>query len=310
MTSGKSTLTNQAEKSATKEKWRDVAWNGVSFKIPKAWEIGEIGRQYLLIESQDGPRLELKWGQVKGRFSPRVQLKRLTASQGRKLRKNLREDALPPSWAKVLRRFKSIGFIWRSGPIGGRGTVLYCPHCRQATLIQFYQSPFNRPDPYADQLLASFIDHTDQSLKKWAIFDIQAQLPSNYLLKTYRFQVGYYELVFSNKTSTLTLQRWSPADVLLMNGGLAGFEKKYLSYSSDRSMIIKKKSSDVIEMEDMLHKNIIQRLYRRIHRQPFYRRARLWHEVNRNRILGVHFEGNHSIESQHLQMICSNYETV
>ena len=303
-------MTNQSEKSATKKKWRDIAWNGVRFKIPPTWEIGEIGRQYLLIENQDGPRLEVKWGPVKGRFSPRVQLKRLTASQGRKLRKNLREDALPPSWEKILRRYETIGFSWRSGTIGGRGAVLYCPHCQQATLLQFYQSPFNRPSAYADQLLASFADHTDRTLEKWAVFDIQAQLPTNYLLKTYRFQVGHYQLVFSCKTSTLTLERWSPADALLMKGGLAGFEKIYLAYSSNQSMVIKKESSDVVEAEDMSNKTILQRMHRRINRQPFYRRAKLWHEVNKNRILGVRLEGNNSIEFQHLQMICSNYETV
>jgi hypothetical protein len=302
-------LINQAEKSAAQQ-WRDIAWNGVRFKIPPTWEIGEIGRQYLLIETIDGPRLEVKWGQVKGKFSPRVQLKRLTASQGHKIRKNLREDSLPPSWEKVLRRFESIGFIWRSGSIGGRGTVLYCPHCRQATVLQFYQAPYNRPIPYASQLLNSFADHTDRTLKKWAVFDIQAQLPSNYLLKTYRFQVGYYKLVFSNQTSTLTLQRWSPADALLMNDGLVGFEKKCLALSSNRSMSIKKRSSNVVDAEDMSHKSILQRLHRRIKRQPFYWRAKVWHEVDKNRILGVRLEGNDSIECQNLKMICSNYETV
>ena len=302
-------MTSQAEKTDPKQ-WRDIAWNGVRFKIPPTWEIGEIGRQYLFIETRDGPRLEVKWGLVKGRFSPRIQLKRLTASLGRKLRKNLREESLPPSWEKVLNRYECIGFIWRSDTIGGRGAVLYCPQCRQATVLQFYLSPFNQPDSYAGQLLASFADHTDQSLKKWAVFDIQAQLPSNYLLKTYRFQVGHYELVFSNKTSTLTLQRWSPADALLMNGGLAEFEKKYLAYASNHSMTLNKRSSGVVEAEDMLHKNIFQRLHRRIHRQPSYWQAKLWHEVDMNRILGVRLEGNDSNELQHFQMICSNYETV
>jgi hypothetical protein len=159
-------------------------------------------------------------------------------------------------------------------------------------------------------LLASFADHTEQPQKKWAVFDIQAQIPSNYHLKSHRFQVGHYELVFSNQTSMLTLQRWSPADALLMDGGLEGFEKKHLAYSSDPSMTIGRRSSNLIEAGDMSHKSILKRLRRRLHRQPIFRRARLWHEVDKNRILGVRLEGKDPVEYQRLQSICSNYETI
>lgn len=302
-------MANQPEKSAPRQ-WREIAWNGVRFDVPANWEIGEIGRRYLLLETADGPRLEIKWGPVKGRFSPRSQLKRLAASQNRKLRKDLRPEPLPPSWEKVLRPYENIGFLWRSGPIGGRGTVLYCPHCRQATLLQFYQAPYNRPIPYATQLLASFADHSDRPLMTWAVFDIHAKIPSNYLLKTFCFEAGQYELGFSSRTSILTLQRWSPADALLGHGGIAGFQRKYVAYSANRSMMFKTRSPQIVEVEDMSEKGMMQRLRRRLQRLPFYCRARLWHEVDKNRILGVRLEGQEPIESQHLQLICSNYETI
>jgi hypothetical protein len=300
---------NQPKKSPSHQ-WREVAWNGVRLDVPANWEIGEIGRRHLFLETVDGPQLEIKWGPVKGRFSPRAQLKRLAASQRRKLRKDLREESLPTAWARSLSRYESIGFLWRSGTIGGRGIVLYCPHCRQATLLQFYQAPFNRPLPYATRLLASFVDHTDRPLLTWAVFDIRTKIPVEYLLKAFRFEAGFYELAFSSRTAMLTLQRWSPADVLLREDGLAGFERKFLAYSTKRSMIFKTRSSDTLEVADSLPKGILQRLKGRLRRQPLYSRARLWHEADKNRILGVQIEGRSPIESQHLHSICTNYGTI
>jgi hypothetical protein len=303
------TVVNQPEQSNTRQ-WREIAWNGVCFEVPTNWDIGEIGRQYLLLVSDTGPQMEIKWGPVKGKFSPRAQLKRLAASQGRKMRKDLHEETLPAAWARSLSRYESAGFLWRSGTIGGRGVVLYCPHCRQATLLQFYQAPFNRPIPYASRLLESFVDHTERPLKTWSVFDIRAAIPVDYRLEAFRFEAGLYDLAFSGRKSMLTLQRWSPADALLGADGLAGFERNFLAYSTKRSMIYRIESSDTVELEDSSHKNILQHLQKRLRRQPLYSRARLWHESGRNRILGVRLEGRKPIDWQQLQSICLNYETI
>ena len=304
-------MVNQPKKSASPQ-WREVAWNGVRLEVPANWEIGEIGRQHLFLETIDGPKLEIKWGPVKGRFSPRAQLKRLAASQGRKLRKDLHEVALPTAWAQVLSRFESVGFLWRSGTgtIGGRGIVLYCPACRQATLLQFYRAPFDRPIPYATRLLASFVDHTNRPLSTWAVFDVHMKIPAEYVLKAFRFETGFYELAFSSRASKLTLQRWSPADVLLGHDGLSGFERKYLAYSTKRPVKFKTRSTDIVEVEDRQPKAILQRLIHHLRRQPLYIRERLWHEADKNRILGVRLEGREPIDSQHLHSICTSYGTI
>jgi hypothetical protein len=136
------------------------------------------------------------------------------------------------------------------------------------------------------------------------------KIPTEYGLKAFRFETGYYELAFSNRASILTLQRWSPADVLLGEGGLSGFERKYLAYSTKRPITFKTRSSDIVEMEDRLPKAILQRLIRHLRRQPPYSRTRLWHEDDKNRILGVRLQGREPIDSQHLESICKNYGTI
>jgi hypothetical protein len=290
--------------------WREVAWGGVRFEVPADWEIGEIGRRYLLFETVEGPRLEIKWGPVKGKFSPRAQFKKLAASQRRNLRKVLREDLLPAPWIRVLDRYESVGFLWHSGTIGGRGTVLYCPRCRQATLLQFYQTLPPRSLPYASRLLASFEDHTERSRTLWSVFDIWAKIPTDYLLKAFGFESGRYELSFTSRATTLTLQRWSPADALLGGTDLFGFEKNRLAYAANRSMVLKTRSSEAVEWEDGSHKDFRQRLRRRLRRQPLYSRARLWHEADKNRILGVRLEGRDPIDPRQLESICANYGTI
>ena len=224
-------------------KWRQIAWNGVRFDTPMDWEIGKIGHRYLLLETPGGPVMEVKWAPVKGKFSLRTQLKRLAASQGRQLRRGLREEKLPTDWARAIERYGSLGFAWQTGRIGGRGVVLYCPGCRKAVLLQFFETAGQRPFTQADRVLATLDDHPEGRITLWSIFDIHAEVPATYHLKQFRFEAGAYELSFTNRQSQLTLQRWGPAAVLLKDGGLEGFEQRYLGLSAIRSVTFKKRSS-------------------------------------------------------------------
>jgi hypothetical protein len=291
-------------------KWRQIAWNGVRFDTPMDWEIGKIGYRYLLLESSSGPVMEVKWAPVKGKFSLRSQLKHLAAAQGRQLRKNLREEKLPAEWARVIDGYDSLGFAWQTDSIGGRGAVLYCPGCRKAVLLQFFETTGQRPFTQAGRVLASFEDHTEGQKTLWSVFDIYAEVPATYHLKRFRFEAGAYELSFANRQSQLTLQRWGPAAVLLKDGGLEGFEQRCLGLSAKRSVTFKKRSPLTVELEDGPPSGLFPRLYRRLQRYPFYRCLRLWYEVDKNRILGVRFEGRQPIEAGVLDGICKTYATV
>ena len=291
-------------------KWRQIAWNGVRFDTPMDWEIGKIGHRYLLLETPRGPVMEVKWAPVKGKFKLRSQLKHLAASQGRQLRRSLREEKLPTDWARAIERYDSLGFAWQTNSIGGRGAVLYCPGCRKAVLLQFFETTGQRPFKQADRVLASFDDHTDDRKTFWSVFDIVAEVPATYHLKRFRFEAGAYELSFTNRQSQLTLLRWSPAAVLLKDGGLEGFEQRCLGLSANRSVRFKKRSPLTVELEYGSPSGLFPRLYRRLQRHPLYRSLRLWHEVDKNRILGVRLEDRQPIEARVLDGICKTYATV
>jgi hypothetical protein len=291
-------------------KWRQIAWNGVCFDTPMDWEIGQIGHRHLLMENLEGPVMEVKWAPVKGKFSLRTQLKHLVASQGRQLRRGLREEKLPADWARAIDRYDSLGFAWQTDTIGGRGAVLYCPGCRSAALLQFFETTGQRPFTQAPRVLASFEDHTEGLNTLWSVFDIHAEVPVTYHLKGFRFEAGTYELSFTNKQSQLTLHRWGPAVVLLKDGGLESFEQRHLGLSSNRSVTFKKRSALTVELEDGPPRGLFSRWYRRIQKHSLYRCLRLWHEVDKNRILGVWFEGRQPIETGALDRICKNFATV
>jgi len=297
-------------KYAEKLKWRQIAWNGVRFDIPMDWEIGKIGYRYLLLETARGPAMEIKWAPVTGKFNLRTQLKRLAASQGRQLRRGLREKNLPTDWARAVERYDSLGFAWQTDGICGRGAVLYCRGCRKAILLQFFEKNGQRPFRQADRLLASFNDHSEGRKTLWSVFDIVAEVPETYHLKRFRFEAGAYELFFTSRQMQLTLLRWGPAAALLKDGGLEGFEKKCLGLSTNRSVRFTKRSPLILELEDGFPSGLFPRLYRRLQRHPFYRCLRLWHEVDKNRILGIQLEGRQPVEGGALDGIYKTYATI
>lgn len=291
-------------------KWRQVAWNGVRFDTPMDWDIAKIDHRYLLLETPGGPAMEVKWAPVKGKFILRTQLKRLAASQGRQLRRSFREEELPTDWARAIERYDSLGFAWQTDSICGRGAILYCPGCRKAVLLQFFETAEQQPFRQADRVLATFDDHTEGRRTLWSVFDIVAEVPALYHLKRFRFEAGAYTLSFANRQSQLTLQRWGPAAVLLKDGGLEGFEQRCLGLSAIRSVTFKKRSPLTVELAGGPPSGLFPRLYRRLQRHSLYRRLRLWHEVDKNRILGVQLEGRQPIEAEVLEGICKTYATV
>lgn len=123
---------------------KHLEWNGISLSVPCDWEPGRIGVRHLLLESDRGPAMEVKWGAVKGRFSHRAHLRRI-GRQRRRDEADVREWPVPDSWMQALASFDALGFRWDSAEISAQGAILYCPACRTATLIQFFKPAGRTP---------------------------------------------------------------------------------------------------------------------------------------------------------------------
>ncbi len=289
--------------------WRQIAWNGIRFDCPVDWEIGQIGLQYLMLETEEGPVLELKWNPVRGRFSHKSQLRRLAAFHRRRLRKTLREGPLPAAWAEALEDYHTTGFSWHAESVAGRGAIVYCPQCRNATLIQFFYRDSDRTGSVTRRMLASFLDHSQNRTTLWAVYDIRAEVPAEYKLKSHRFDAGDFELAFSNGKQQMTLHRWSPALILLTTHNLKEIASVRFDLFGKQSLSIEMVETAVAE--GSIAPSSIGSLWKnRLQGKPPYRCIRLWHVEEKNRILCVQMEGNQPIDREAFNRICRNYESL
>lgn len=293
----------------SKREWKQIAWNGIRFEAPADWEIGKIGLRYLMLETETGPVMEVKWNPVKGRFSPKAHLRRLAALHHRKLRKTFRKQPLPAAWAEALASFDATGFRWRAKSVAGRGAITYCRHCRTAALIQFLSKPSDRSDSRIRKLLASFRDHSDSGVVTWSVFDIRAEVPDHYRLKSHRFDAGEFELVFSSAKQQMTLHRWSPASILLQRYKLEELAQARMDLGAKQASALKTAGPGVVEGDIRPSSRWALWKYR-LQRKPSYRCIRVWHAAEKNRILSVQLAGRSVIDRDLFTLICSRYEVL
>jgi len=290
-------------------RWRAIAWNGIRFEAPADWEIGKIGLRYLMLETEAGPVMEIKWNPVKGRFSPKAHLRRLAALHHRKFRKTFGNQPLPADWTEALARFDASGFRWRAKSVAGRGAITYCRRCRTAALIQFLSTPSDRTDPRIRKLLASFRDHSDSGVVTWSVFDIRAEVPDHFRLKSHRFDAGEFELVFSSAKQQITMHRWSPAAILLQRYKLEELAQSRLDLDAKQAPALKSSEPGIVEGD--IHPSSRWALWKyRLQRKPPYRCIRIWHAAQKNRILSVQLAGKSVIDRDLFTLVCNRYEVL
>ena len=186
--------------------------------------------------------------------------------------------------------------------------LIYSPASRTATLLQFYSGRSAAAERAAPRLLTSFRDHVSGSLMPLAVFDIRAEIPIEYELQRFRFEIGRYDLRFSARNRKLRMIRWSPAAVLLRRQDLRAMAKDCFHPKEKKPLHWLRNDAAGVEGEET-PSSVAARIASRIRRRPAYRFFRLWHEVDKNRILGVHVSGSRPIDRRQFAAICETYET-
>jgi hypothetical protein len=287
---------------------KEIAWNGIRFVVPAAWEPGRIGPRHLVIESEAGPAMEIKWGPVKGRFSQRVHLRRLsklTLARGAALR----EWVPPQDWQPALSRFECAGFAWEAGSEAAVGAILHCPACRTASLIQFFQPPGRSGAAgEAVAVLASLRDHRDDGRVAWTVYDILALLPSGFVLARHRFEAGRFFLEFRAGRRTIGLFRWAPAAVLLKDRDLSCFAETVAGLDGMEFRATAVAGEPAVEGRERAE-GCVRRLAACLGLRPV-RTARIWHVPARNRILGIVVEGRFAIDPAVMETVWGGYGLV
>lgn len=289
---------------------KPFAWAGIALTIPRGWETGQIGQGYALLEYQFRPVLELKTATIRGRFSFQRHLKQLARSVQARPAPQLRLTSRPPEWPEFPPTAEVQTFAWQGAQIGGRGLLYYCHHCHRATLIQFFERG-DRGLAAIPRVLASFRDHETPPDPTFAVYDIQGTLPTRFTLTRFQFDAGRFELVFGHSQETVTLWRWSPADVILERCG-----KKLARVVQDNGLL-----PPAVLVEDGRPRDRAMEWqwppkdYRSRLRSIIGQRApqpghalRIWHRPDTNRIFAVRAEGIETFDA--FDKICTSYGNI
>lgn len=287
-----------------------MAWNGIRFMAPVNWQVGTIGTRYLMLEEESGPVLEIKWARIKGAFSHKAHLHRLATLHGRNLGKAVRESPLPPGWKKALGGYSAKAFSWHGKTVSGKGVILYCPTCQNATLIQFYHRDASKAENVSERLLASLRDHRQDNQVVWSVFDIRATIPNTFHLVRQRFEPGIFELEFMSKGQKVTLYRWGPASILLCDRDLVQFARAMLHISQVEPRSLSLAGRKAVEWNVTPPPSRWAHLWGRMKAKPSFQWYRLWHLEEKNCIFGVRIEGKRPLDTPFLDRICVGYESL
>lgn len=291
------------------EAWKEIGWNGIHFRVPADWQLAQIGAGHLVLEDETAPVMEVKWSRIKGNFSHQAHLKRLTSLQKKQVRNTFKVEPIPADWETALLNFKVSGFSWKADTNRGQGVVLFCPTCRNATLVQFFLKKSTDNFRLSAQVLDSFRDHRQDGQVLWAAYDIRAIVPAAYQLKRYRFEAGKYELDFADGSQHICLHRWALASVLLAKQDLVQLAKTVAGFNAPEPVAGRIDGHDMAEWSSA-PKSDWQRWLGRIKYTSSYYWLGLWHLENKNRILGVRAEGKKPLDTELLDRICSHYESL
>ena len=298
----------------TPKTWKLLAWNGIRLSVPADWEVTSLASSYLLLDDSVSPVLELKWQQVKGRFSHEANLRRLARSSRVASKVSLQKKSVPESWRWALEGFEAQAFSWEGSAIQGEGAVIYCPTCQTATLVQFYHTSGRIGSLVSGQVLHSFRDHGEDGWIAWSLFGIRALVPQRFGLAHHSFHPGHYQLGFKCRRGRLELNRWGPADVLLKQGGLQEWYTKRTGGGRHADSLGLK--ADEYDGEPALKgkskgpSSSLGRFWNQLVGKHSYDWIRIWHVRKMNQILGVEASDSRQLDVSLLEEICHNYEMV
>jgi hypothetical protein len=296
------------------ESWKILAWNGVSLRVPHHWEVNLLDKSYLQLDDGMGPVMEMKWQQLRGRFSHRAHLRKLVKSSSVASNLSFHQRPLPEKWHQVLGNFETLSFEWHGTKIAGEGAIIYCNSCQKATLIQFYRKT-SRDDPQVPVgVLSSLRDHSEDGRVEWAVFGLRALVPERFDLLEHRFHPGHYQLLFQARHERVHLRRWGPAGILLAGGDLRDWFQKNCKDSRWCNPSSFKKidygGNPAVQGQSQRSDSFAARLRARMTRKLPHCWIRIWHLRDHNQILSVEARGLRPVDAPLLEEICYNYEVV
>jgi hypothetical protein len=110
----------------------------------------------------------------------------------------------------------AMGFTW-TGAGRGQGKIWRCSTCNRVVMAQVVglQKDHNQIGAVASQLFATFQDHSVDGNDLWALYDLQAEVPTEFHLAAHRVMSGHLHLAFARGAERILIDRWGLANVAL-----------------------------------------------------------------------------------------------
>jgi len=183
---------------------KKFAWNGVSLRLPMTWEIDSLDKDHVIIGEDTQPRMEIKWTDSPEKFTLERYLKNFIAQTQKKLKIKIYERSTPDSFKQTNPDLEFFFFSWESASSFGRGSLIFCSHCKKFSLIRFF-SKSKTFDLLQESILLSYKDHSNDGHNYWQVFGLHFSTPHKFSMTDYNFKPGCYILNFESKKTKLTV---------------------------------------------------------------------------------------------------------
>lgn len=302
----------------------DYIWNGLGLTAPDGWEPAALERDSLLLEHDNRPVCELKWRVVQGTFSYDKHIKRLAKGHKGVDVQSVPEEVTPERWAHAVKQLSGSGiqtrsFIWGTSEHRGIGAALHNPATGLAALVQFFIAS-DSDEAVASTTLATLRDYLGGKTVPWAMFGLNARLPSRFMLDTFSFKPGHYTIKYwcpkSDKYAgrvptgkgpgtSMVFERFAPASVLLKNQELDDWVIKTLENAPPKPIVMDA-GQDAIAWNDVSKTSLLRKVLRR----EIHTRGKVWATHAGNSILSVTSVGSIPMDDATFNTITQSYELV
>ena len=208
---------------------KNISWDGLNFDVPPEFEVSGIDKKFLQLDNGEQPCIELRWYDAGKTYKEKNYFRQLAKKVESASGLKIESSVLPASWKKPLQKFDTTAFYWQSDLSTGRGVMFYCKKAAKVMLVQFIGKNEEQIDAAADMIFNSLPFNNPAEDHCWRIYDIKATLPGKLKLESFEFKPGRFSITLADQIETVTLYRFSPADIILKQRSLGEFSKELFS---------------------------------------------------------------------------------
>ena len=148
-----------------------------------------------------------------------------TAKQARKSKATFQSTIKAEKTEGIDGERTAIHFSW-TGQGRGQGKIWHCKTCNRVVLAQVIglatqQKAQAAINVIASRLFANFRDHALEGYDRWALYDLQVDVPESFRLEEQKLLAGHLHLEWARGGERIVLDRWGLANMTLKKFTLA-----------------------------------------------------------------------------------------